>query len=140
MKVSLDREDYESIFNIVRQQLRDVMPENEYTQSDELVFGPEFMAIPLRISTPSTQFDFDPVHKEYIQLMRNEINESNLTPEEQMIKSQQLESIMLFGQLLFSQSVSLHFLKNAFEDNPENISASIELLSTHLISTLSQLL
>ncbi len=120
MKVILDTADYESISEIVRQQLRELMPDNEYAQSDQLVFGPEFMVKPLRISTPSTKFDFDPVHKEYIQEMRNQIKESSGTTEEQQQKNQQIDSIMLFGRLLFAQSASLHFLKKAFEEKPAN--------------------
>ena len=124
MKVTLYRDDYESISQIVREKLRQLMPDNDFAQTEYLLFGPEFMAQPLRISTPSTHFDFDPVHTGYINILRDEINSSDDSQEEKRLKNQQLESIMLFGQILFSQSASLHFLQKSEidasleEDNP----------------------
>ncbi|KTD51299.1 hypothetical protein [Legionella quateirensis] len=134
MKVTLFRDDYESISQIVRDQLRQLMPDNEFAQTEYLLFGPEFMAQPLRISTPSTNFDFDPVHTGYINILKDEINSTDDSPENKQLKKQQLESIILFGQILFSQSASLHFLnKSAIdasleEDNP--IALKIERLRT----------
>lgn len=127
MTVSLGREDFESISEIVREQLQKLMPDNEFIKTDSLIFGPEFMAEPLRISTPSTHFDFDPVHEVYITKIREEIQASDLTPEEKSKKQLQLESIILFGQLLFSQSASLHFLKNPLEDKSEEVISPINL-------------
>ncbi|MGC1183099.1 hypothetical protein [Legionella sp.] len=110
MKVTLSKEDYESISIIVRKQLLQLMPDNELNKG-QIIFGPEFMAIPLRISTPSTQFKFDEKQLEFVSIVRKNINESNESHEKKLRKIQQLESIILFGQLLFSQSASLHFLQ-----------------------------
>ncbi|WP_133141376.1 hypothetical protein [Legionella moravica] len=125
MRVTLYRGDYESISQIVREQLRQLMPDNEFAQTEYLLFGPEFMAEPLRISTPSTHFDFDPVHKGYIDILKDEIKSSDESPENKELKKQQLESIILFGQILFSQSASLHFLNQSTVEIPSDEEDSI---------------
>lgn len=109
MKVTLEHEDYKAISNIVRVKLRELLPKNELHKGD-IIFGPEFMATPLRISTPSTRFQFTKEQREYVSLMRKEINESDATQDIKKRKIQNLESIILFGQILFAQSASLHFL------------------------------
>jgi hypothetical protein len=131
MSVTLYRDDYESISDVVRKKLSELMPENEFGTRSDLIFGPEFMAEPLRISTPSTRFEFDPVHNNYIKNLRKEIRGSEFSQEEKQQKAQQLESILLFGQILFSQAASLHFLKNAQHKSDEEISP-IEKKMEHL--------
>ncbi len=110
MKVKLEQSDYVAISNIVREQLKDLLPENEMVNRD-LTFGPEFMASALRISTPSTQVQFTSAQKEYVKNLRQEIkNDATLSDQEKQLKNKQLNSIILFGQILFAQSACLHFL------------------------------
>lgn len=116
MKVILKTEDYEPIAAMVRKKLRQLMPDNELHKGD-IIFGPEFMAQPLRISTPATRVEFVKEQVEYVSLMRKQINESDSAYDEKKRKMQNLESIILFGQILFAQAASLHFLqKNLYED------------------------
>ena len=107
MPITLEQEDYKDITAIVRLKLHELMPEIEH---GPIIFGPEFLSLPLRISTPSTQFTFNKSQEEYITKLRAGINNSEQTTAEKAIKNQQLDSIILFGQLLFSQAASLHFL------------------------------
>ncbi|CAM2804717.1 hypothetical protein [Legionella worsleiensis] len=118
MKVRLDKSDYESISVKVVKQLRNILPDNEFAQQISIL-GPEFMAEPLRISTPSTRLDFelDPKHKEWINELKNEISSCSGTSKEKRIRMEQLESITLFGQILFAQSAALHFLDKTRECN-----------------------
>jgi hypothetical protein len=81
------------------------------------------MTEPLRICTPSTEVEFSQVQKEYVTNLRKKIKASHLEPEEKTRKLQQLESIILFGRLLFSQSASLHFLQNML--NKEHLSNQV---------------
>lgn len=123
MKVTLNQKDYESISVIVRKKLCELMPDNELTAGGDFIFGPEFMTEPLRIFTPSTEVEFSQVQKEYVTNLRKKIKASQLEPEEKTRKLQQLESIILFGRLLFSQSASLHFLQNML--NKEHLSNQV---------------
>jgi hypothetical protein len=112
MKVTLKNKDYVAISGIVREKLKQLLPDNEFNKGN-VIFGPEFMAKALRTHTPSTQVDFSKEQIEYIKLKRKEIKDSTATEEEKKQKIQHLESIMLFGQILFAQSSSLHFLRNS---------------------------
>ena len=112
MKVTLEKKDYQAITGIVRSKLKNLLPDNELLNNGDIIFGPEFMAAPLRVSTPSTRFEFSKEQREYVSLMRKEINESAATRDEKKRKLRNLESIILFGQILFAQSASLHFLTN----------------------------
>lgn len=116
-KVTLHKEDYTAIAAVVRQQLRKLLPESELANKD-LIFGPEFMAPALRITTPSTKIQFDKHERQYIKFLRQEINSSTLSSTERQHKHRQLDSIILFGQVLLAQSACLYFLKKPFgEEN-----------------------
>lgn len=131
MKIKLSEDDYASVSAIAGQKLGELIPNTEFTHAN-IIFGPEFMAVPLRISTPYTGIKFDTVHKEYVKNLRQEIKTSNTTDQEKHLKMRHLESIILFGQLLFSQSASLHFLhkdryRSHFDDSP-NLDLQLEQL------------
>lgn len=135
MNVHLNNKEYESISTIVREKLQQLMPDNVFVKNEALVFGPEFLAQPLRIDTPKTKIEFDDQKKFFVKTLRDEIDQADLPPSEKRQKNQQLESIILFGQILFSQSACLHFLKNPLEkkettdedinDDPERLSQLI---------------
>lgn len=109
MHEKLNRKEYNAIANEVALQLHSLFPQVE-SQVLHSVFGPEILAQPLRISTLKTRVDFEEVEKNALGQLREKINqEKNKTIREQ--KLQQLESIILFGQLLFSQSACLYFFK-----------------------------
>ncbi|MDR3501910.1 MAG: hypothetical protein P4L79_04940 [Legionella sp.] len=131
-KVTLHKEDYTSIAEEVRKQLRGVFPESEFAHGD-ILFGPEFMAPALRIDTPSTKVEFSEKEQHYVKELRNEINKSTLSPEQKRQKQQHLDSIVLFGQILFAQSSCLHFLKKPFHKPDASIPiADIQKLEAHL--------
>ena len=109
-KVTLHKEDYASIAEEVRKQLRCAFPKSDFT-CEEILFGPEFMAPALRIDTPSTKVEFSEKEQQYVKEQRALINHSQLSPEEKRKRQQHLDSIILFGQILFAQASCLHFLK-----------------------------
>ncbi|USQ13552.1 hypothetical protein J2N86_12845 [Legionella lytica] len=109
-KVTLHKEDYASIAEEVRKQLRCAFPKSDFP-CEEILFGPEFMAPALRIDTPSTKVEFSEKEQQYVKEQRALINHSQLSPEEKRKRQQHLDSIILFGQILFAQASCLHFLK-----------------------------
>ncbi|WP_058534392.1 hypothetical protein [Legionella saoudiensis] len=132
-KVTLHKEDYASIAEEVRKQLRSVFPDSEITNRTNILFGPEFMAPALRIDTPSTKVEFTEQEQAYVKELRSRINHSELSPEQKKQKQQHLDSIILFGQILFAQSACLHFLKKPFH-NPGTPATmeDIQKLEVHL--------
>ncbi|MFJ1268488.1 hypothetical protein ACD661_07980 [Legionella lytica] len=112
-KVTLHQEDYASIAKEVREQLRKAFPKSELAKQ-EILFGPEFMAPALRIDTPSTKIEFSAKEQHYVKELRAQINHSDLSPQEKHQRQQHLDSIILFGQILFAQASCMHFLKKPF--------------------------
>lgn len=115
MKISLSQTDYQSIANNVWQGLTDLIPDNEYLENANILFSKEFLTKPLRIDTPGTRFNLDQIqHQGYdnVKDLRKQI-ETIKDPKEKSRKNQQLDSMVLFGQLLFSQSASRTFLQKS---------------------------
>jgi hypothetical protein len=136
-KVTLHKEDYTSIAEEVRKQLRGIFRDSEFTDSEsahgDILFGPEFMAPALRIDTPSTKVEFSEKELQYVKELRNIINHSDQTSEQKRQRQQHLDSIILFGQILFAQSACLHFLKKPFHKPDAAIPlADIQKLEAHL--------
>ncbi|CAM4414547.1 MAG: hypothetical protein LEGION0403_FIIPPAGN_00959 [Legionella sp.] len=126
-KVTLHQEDYASIAEEVRKQLRSALPASEFARG-EILFGPEFMAPALRIDTPSTKVEFSEKEQKYIKELRAQINHSDISPEEKRQKQQHLDSIILFGQILFAQSSCLHFLKKpVHQPKPDSAKTSADM-------------
>lgn len=112
MKVKLSPDDFQSISVTLKQQLKDLLPDNELCQQTDFLFGPEFMAPTLRIFTPATQYDFATDQTKFVRELRKRINnDALLSKQDRYNKHQQLDSIILFGQILFAQSASFHFLE-----------------------------
>ncbi|MDP1603243.1 MAG: hypothetical protein Q8M03_08260 [Legionella sp.] len=135
MKLEISHEDYIGIASNVKTQF-EKLPGNEFAQAD-LILGPEFLADTLRVSTPKTSIKFTDDEKNYLKAVRAQIQKEareakaalqQLPPPETteqkkvikfmqadirfkaITKLKQLNSIVLFGQLLFSQSGCLYFL------------------------------
>lgn len=116
MKIRINKEDYAGIVAEVKKQIK-LLPNNEFAQAEDLIIGPEFLANTLRVSTPKTEIDFEEHEKTYLKTLRatlKNVNAPNL--KEQL---EQLDSIVLFGQLIFAQSASLHFLKKIASEKEE---------------------
>ncbi|KTC83157.1 Uncharacterised protein [Legionella cincinnatiensis] len=110
MHQKLNRNEYNAIAKEVTLQLRTLFPQAE-PHVIHSVFGPEILAQPLRISTLKTKVDFEEIEKKALAQLREDIKlEKDKTIRKQ--KLQQLESIILFGQLLFSQSACLYFFRD----------------------------
>ncbi|WP_238584373.1 hypothetical protein [Legionella gratiana] len=105
----MNRNEYNAIAKEVIFQLQKLFPQTNSSVIHS-VLGPEILANPLRISTLKTKVDFEEIEKKAVAHLREEIKkEKDKTIREQ--KLQQFESIILFGQLLFSQSACLYFFK-----------------------------
>ncbi|WP_237762007.1 hypothetical protein [Legionella santicrucis] len=105
----MNRNEYNAIAKEVALQLHTLFPQVD-PHVIHSVFGPEVLAQPLRISTLKTKVDFEETEKKALAQLREKMKqEKDKTVRDQ--KLQQLESIILFGQLLFSQSACLYFLR-----------------------------
>ncbi|KTD56109.1 hypothetical protein Lsai_2239 [Legionella sainthelensi] len=131
MHEKLNRNEYNAIAKEVALQLHTLFPQVKY-QVIHSVFGPEILAQPLRISTLKTKVEFKEIEKKSLAQLREKIKqEKDKTIREQ--KLQQLESIILFGQLLFSQSACLYFFR-------ECKSASINPKTTKILMDINTLI
>lgn len=131
--MKLEHDDAAAIATIVTNTLRRLLPADHQEAVDALLLGNEFFANPKRVSTPKTDYDFsdniqsNQIQKLSINAMRKQLaeeykqkikqakedglpNQLNDLKKEYNEKRQQLNSIILFGQLLFSQSACLHFI------------------------------
>lgn len=117
MNEKLNRDEYNAIVKEVISKLQILFPQVD-SHVIQSVLGPEILAKPLRISTRKTKVDFEEIEKKAVVQLRDEIKqEKNKTIREQ--KLQQLDSIILFGQLLFSHSACCYFFREC-----ERISSS----------------
>lgn len=131
MHEKLNRNEYSAIAKEVALQLHALFSQVE-SQVIHSVFGPEILAQPLRISTLKTKVDFEDIEKKSLTQLREKIKqEKDKTIREQ--KLQQLESVILFGQLLFSQSACLYFFR-------ECKSASINPKITKMLTDINTLI
>lgn len=114
MKIILQQNEFADIAKNIQENIKKLAKKYDINlgQSDFL-FGPEFLAQPLRVFTPSTKYEFDPHQLAYVSGLRQKIIEDKSIQDEAIRKAklQHLESIVLFGQLLFAQAASLYFLK-----------------------------
>jgi hypothetical protein len=107
VKLKISDADYAIIANSVREQIKS-LPGYDCILPEELRLGPEFLANNLRISTPKTSVKFTPQEQNHLNLVREQIRKENRPNAKERL--QQLDSIVLFGQLLFSQAGCLAFL------------------------------
>ncbi|STY30386.1 Uncharacterised protein [Legionella wadsworthii] len=129
MKILLSHQDCKDISLRVKGQLgrlfqgQDFVTE-KFVENGEFIFGPEIIAKPLRAFTPTTKFAVETNQLEYVKQIYEEIDKNDDPPEVKKEKKQLVESTILFGQLLFAQSASFHFLdkiKKAYPDLQEKI-------------------
>lgn len=115
-KLHLSNEQCSELALQVKAELLRIFPKGEKLL-EGFAFSKELLAKPERIGAAVTIAHGEEIKKNYADTMRKQIKSDNsLKKEEKKEKLQQLDTILFFGQLLFSQQASLYFLNKGLEN------------------------